>query len=109
LGAFPEYEMARAELSAVLQGRVDEMVGHVGLEPIADTLRSRKALPGLCSPLEAVIAVCPPDGRTPVPTILSYLHTVRLDWGVPKRLDETAEDILKDLNCGLVVGRLPSP
>ncbi len=105
LGALPDYRIARRELSAEVVRRVNEMVQHVSEEQVANELRERKALPGICCPVEAVVAVAPPGGGAPIPTNLSYLHTVRTDWGVAKRLDGAAERILEDINAGLLAGR----
>lgn len=103
LGAHPKWESVRMIISSLFQQRVDDMVKHVGNGQIANMLRGKKALPAIACPLEAVIGIA--TDRGPVPTILSYLHTIRMDWGVAKRLDKSAEQILRDLNAGLAVGR----
>jgi len=103
LGVQRDWANAALALSAIFRERVDEMVKHVGVEEVAHVLRGKKALPAIACPLETVIGVS--TGGRPVPTILSFLHTVRMDWGVAKRLDHDAERILDDVNSGLAVGR----
>ena len=104
LGAHRNPMWAASILAGAFQSRVDGMVRHVGPTGVADMVRGKKALPALACPLEAVVGVTG-DGHA-YPTLISFLHTVRLDWEDRDGLDDEATlAVLRDINDGLAVGR----
>jgi hypothetical protein len=84
--ALPNKQSAISVMESYVENRVKEMIAEVSPEAIADELRGKKALPGIGVVVDTVVLVRD-EARRPNSAHLSYLHIVKTDWGVAKRLD----------------------
>lgn len=102
-GASQDVGVVTHSLSDFATQRVSRMQKERTPEALADRLRGKKALPVVAVPIDTVGLFRIVHGA--VLSHLSFLNVVRVDWGIPKRFDDTAQGITAKINDGLVAGR----
>lgn len=102
-GALHDHRHAKEHLANITACRVYDMVERVGRDAIARSTDGKKALPALCSPIDCVVAIR--SESTTVPTILSFLHIIKLENPGHRRITHAECSVLGDMNDGLLAGR----